>query len=195
MKKNTPSKFIDLQNNSISNLKSFASNIKRIVFMFVFSLFCTPIFAQSENSVTPKVMEVKSYISTLKTAEQNSNLSFSNAKNVEELVYTVQPSIYYYSGDLKSYGEKPKKLYTDIISLKSLSSADLLKNNIEIIILKIDKTSDFNSTIDLDLFSDFIKLKYIYIESSQIVSELNIAKIFLNYDEQYGIFYKIDKGE
>lgn len=195
MKKNTPSKFIDLQNNSISNLKSFASNIKRIVFMFVFSLFCTPIFAQSENSVTPKVMEVKSYISTLKTAEQNSNLSFSNAKNVEELVYTVQPSIYYYSGDLKSYGEKPKKLYTDIISLKSLSSADLLKNNIEIIILKIDKTSDFNSTIDLDLFSDFIKLKYICIESSQIVSELNIAKIFLNYDEQYGIFYKIDKGE
>lgn len=195
MKKDTSNLIVNLQNNFISNLKRLPLTIKKVVPLFVFTLFCTTTFAQNDPSLTPKVMEVKTYISSLKLAEQNSNLSFSNAKNVEDLVYNVQPSIYLYSGDTKSYGENPKKLYTDFISLKNLGSANLIKNNIEIIVIKTDKISDFNSTIDLNLFSDFLKLKYIYIISSETVSELNIAKIFLNYDEQYGIFYKIDKGE
>ena len=195
MKKDTSNLIVNLQNNFISNLKRLPLTIKKVVPLFVFTLFCTTVFSQNDNSLTPKVMEVKTYISSLKLAEQNSNLSFSNAKNVEDLVYNVQPSIYFYSGDLKSYGDKPKKLYTDIASIRSLGSASLEKNNIEIIVIKSDKVSDFSSTIDLNLFSDFLKLKYIYIVSSETVSELNIAKIFLNYDEQYGIFYKIDKGE
>ena len=163
--------------------------------MSIYIVFYTTILAQNEPPITPKVTEVESYVSSLKIAEKNSNLSFSNAKNVEDLVYNIQPSVYFYSGELKSYGDKPKKLYTDIASLKNLATTSILKNNIEIVVIKFDNISNFNSTIDLDLFSEFTKLKYIYIVSSVNTTEQNIAKIFLNYDEQYGIFYKIDKGE
>lgn len=195
MKKTTSNLIVNLQNNFISFQKPLFSNIKRATFLCLFILFSTTILAQNEPPITPKVTEVESYVSSLKIAEKNSNLSFSNAKNVEDLVYNIQPSVYFYSGELKSYGDKPKKLYTDIASLKNLATTSILKNNIEIVVIKFDNISNFNSTIDLDLFSEFTKLKYIYIVSSVNTTEQNIAKIFLNYDEQYGIFYKIDKGE
>jgi hypothetical protein len=195
MKKTTSNLIVNLQNNFISFQKPLFLNIKRATFLCLFILFSTTILAQNEPPITPKVTEVESYVSSLKIAEKNSNLSFSNAKNVEDLVYNIQPCVYFYSGELKSYGDKPKKLYTDIASLKNLATTSILKNNIEIVVIKFDNISNFNSTVDLDLFSEFTKLKYIYIVSSVNTTEQNIAKIFLNYDEQYGIFYKIDKGE
>lgn len=195
MKKNAPSKFIILQNNSISNLKSFTSTIKKATFLFVFSLFYTTISAQNENSTTPVVTEVKSYISSLKNAEKNLNLSFSNAKNVEDLVTNIQSSIYFNAGEVKSYGENPKNLYTDISSLRNLGNANISRNNIEMIILNIDDSNDLNAKIDLNLFSDFHKLKYIYLKSSVTSSERDFVKMFTNYDEQYAIFYKNNKGE
>jgi hypothetical protein len=194
MKKITPNLIIDLQNN-ISIQRTLSSFIKRISFIVVFLFFSISISAQNGNTVTPKIMEVKSYISSLKTVEQNMNLSFSNAQNVENLVYNLQPSVYFFSGDIKTYGENPKNLYTDIASLNSISNAGLPKKNIEIVIIKINNANDLNSIIDLSLFSDFYKLKYIYILSNTTTTEQNITKMFHNYEEQYSIFYKIEKGE
>ena len=151
--------------------------------------------AQNGNSVTPAIMEVKAYVSSLKLTEKNSPSSFSNAQNVEDLVYKLQSSIYLNSGNVKTFGENPKNLYTDIASLNGLSRMSLSKRNIEIVIIKINNTNDLNSIIDLSLFSDFYKLKYIYIVSSVNTTEQNIVKMFHNYDEQYGIFYKINLGE
>jgi hypothetical protein len=152
-------------------------------------------FAQNGSAVSPTIMEVKAYISSLKVIEQNSPSGFSNAQNVNDLVYKLQSSVYFNSGVVKIFGENPKNLYTDIASLNGISSANLLKNNIEIVIIKINKANDLNSKIDLAVFSDFFKLKYIYIVSSVNTTEESIAKIFYNFDEQYSIFYKIEKGE
>jgi len=151
--------------------------------------------AQNEISVTPVVMEVDSYVSSLKLTEKNSPSSFSNAQNVEDLVYKLQSSVYFNSGNVKTFGENPRNFYTDIASLKGISSASLMKKDIEIVIIKINNTNDFNSNIDLSLFSDFYKLKSIYIVSSVNTTEQNIAKMFRNYYEQYSIFYKINLGE
>lgn len=195
MKKITPNLIIDLIINIISIQRPVYSFVKRITIVLVFTFFCTAVSAQNGNTVTPKIIEVKSYISSLKAAEQNMNLSFSNANNVESLVYNLQPSIYFLSGETKTYGEKPKNLYTDIISLNSIANADLQKNNIEIVIVKINNANDLNSKIDLAVFSDFYKLKYIYIISGITTTEQSIEKMFYNYDEQYSLFYKIEKGE
>src|SRR3970040_2359957 len=119
MKKITPNLIIDLQNN-ISIQRPTSTFIKRISFIVVFLFFSASISAQNGNTVTPKIIEVKTYISSLKTVEQNMNLSFSNAQNVENLIYIL---------------------------------------------------------------------------SSTTTTEQNIAKMFHNYEEQYSIFYKIEKGE
>lgn len=168
------------------------------ILLITFIFFCfLPVksIAQSENTVTPSVMEVNTYISYLNAAEQNSPSSFSNAQNVESLVSELQSSIYFNSGIVKTYGEKPKNLYTDIASLNGIKNASLQKNNIEIVIININNANELNSKIDLNLFSDFSKLKYIYIVSTVTTTEQNITKMFLNYDEQYSIFYRIEKGE
>lgn len=195
MKKITPNLIIDLIINIISIQRPVYSFVKRITIVLVFTFFCTAVSAQNGNTVTPKIMEVKLYISSLKGIEQNNNLSFSNAKNVEDLVYNLQPSTYFIAGEAKTYGENPKNLYTDIASLNAISNANMQKNNIEIVIVKINNANDLNSIIDLSLFSDFYKLKYIYIVSSVATTEQNIVKMFHNFEEQYSIFYKIEKGE
>jgi hypothetical protein len=171
--------------------------MKTIILLTITVLSFLPLksIAQNGNTVTPTIMEVNAYISSLKAIEQNSPSSFSNAQNVEDLVFKLQSSVYFNSGVVKTFGENPKNLYTDIASLNGISSASLLKNNIEIVIIKINSVNDFNSKIDLAVFSDFNKLKYIYIVSSVNTAEQNIIKMFHNYDEQYSIFYKIEKGE
>lgn len=195
MKKITPNLIVNLRNNYILIQKYSSLSSKRVLLLIVFAFIGATITAQNSNTVTPQVMEVSAYISSLKTAELNSNLSFSNAKNVESLVYTIQPSVYYNSGIIKTYGDNPRNLYTDISSLNTISNADISNDNIEIIIIKIDKTSDLNSTIDLSVFSNFTKLKYIYILSSINLVDQDIIKMIQNYNEQYSIFYKVNKGE
>jgi hypothetical protein len=194
MQKTTSKQVVNLQNFFYILQKPLFSILKGVMIVAVFTSFCSTISAQNSISSTP-VLEVKSYISSLRTLEQNSKSTYSNAQNLEDLLSKVQPSIYFFSGDIKSYGEKPKNLYAGIGSLNGISNASLLKNNIEIVIIKIDSNNDLNSTIDLNVFSNFYKLKYIYILSSISITEQDISKMILNYDEQYSIFYKIDKGE
>jgi hypothetical protein len=194
MKKITPNLILELLSNLIYIQRLLLSTKKRVTIILVFTFFCTAISAQNSNTTTP-IVEVKSYISSLRTLEHNSNSTYSNAQNLEDLLYTVQPSIYFFSGDMKLYGEKPKNLYTEISSLNRISGVGLLKKNIEMVIIKIDNRNDLNSTIDLNVFSNFYKLKYIYILSSIVITEQDISKMILNYDEKHSILYKIDKGE
>ncbi|WP_304196353.1 hypothetical protein [Flavobacterium alvei] len=192
MKKNTLNLIVNPNNNFILFQTPLYLNLKRVL-LFVIAFYSVSISAQVGPAFSVK--ELKLFISDMKLTEKNSNLSFSNAQNVENLVYTIQPSIYLYSGNLKTYGEKPTKLYTDISSLNGINNPNLLNNNIEIVEIKIDNLSNLNSKIDLSVFSNFEKLKYIYILSRVSITEQNISSMILNYDEKYSIFYKVDKGE
>lgn len=195
MKKTTLKQIVDIKINLISVKQILSISIKRVVIILVFSISILNTKAQNSGSVIPTVTDVNKYISSLKVIEQNSPSSFSNAQNIENLVYKIQPSIYINSGVVKKHGEKPTNLFTDVTSLNGIANTSLEKNNIEIVIIKISNSNDLNSKINLSIFSDFYKLKYIYIVSDVNTTELSIANMFLNYDEQYSIFYKIDKGE
>jgi hypothetical protein len=117
------------------------------------------------------------------------------AQNLENLLYKVQPSIYFNSGNVKTYGEKPKVFFVDARSLNRISNSNLLKNNIEIVTIKINSATELSSTIDLSVFSNFKNLKYIYIVSSVSTTDVALSKMILNYDEKYSIFYKVEKGD
>ncbi len=115
MKKNSPNLIFELLSNLIYIQRLLLSTKKRVTILLIFTFFCTAISAQNSITTTP-IVEMKSYISSLRTLEQNSNSTYSNAQNLEDLLYTVQPSIYFLAGDIKLYGEKPKNLYTGISS-------------------------------------------------------------------------------
>jgi hypothetical protein len=80
-------------------------------------------------------------------------------------------------------------------SLGQIDNLVTLKNNIEIVIIKVDNRSQINSSINLALLSNFKKLKYIYIVSSIDISSSEIANMITNYNEKYSMFYKIDNGD
>lgn len=195
MKKFTLNQIVTPKNNFISVQQHLSLSLKKVLFLLVFSLSFVSLSAQTGNSATPEIKEIKTYISSLKTGNKKMKVSASNSQYIENLVFGVQPSIYLNSGNEKIYGDKPVKLFTDISSLRTISSSNLSKDDIEIVVIKIKNITDLNSKIDLDIFSNFNNLKYIYILSTTNTSEQNIANMFINYRNQYSIFYKIEIAE
>lgn len=195
MKASASNQIFVSKNKFISALKQLSLNSKRVSLIILFSFSIVNLSAQNGSTVTPTVMDVKAYISSLKKSNQRTKTSVSNSQYVENIVFGIHPGVYYYSGVPKTYGAIPIKLFTDISSINNISTANILKADIEIVVIEIKNSSDLNAKIDLLKFSDFSKLKYIYILSSVNTTDQNIANMFLNYNNQYSVFYKIEIAE
>jgi hypothetical protein len=185
------------------NYSTNFNNMKtKIILILIFTFFSVKISAQNSPAISEntsmEVIELNSFLSApsgMQRQASSSTVSSLNVQNVRDLIYNTQPSIYYYSGVVKTYGEKPKNLFTDINSLNNLNSAILLKNNIEIITIKLENSNQLNTTINLGLFSSFKNLKYIYILSSIETTSEAITNMISGSDDKYSIFYKLDKGD
>lgn len=193
------------QKNTIVLNEMVKSCIKNTL-MVVFVLVTTNVFSQvgKQRSSVPKdnlevleiqkILEVQAYIQSLKSNEIANNLSYSSSDRVSELLFKPQSSIYYYSGVTKTYGEKVTNLFTDVTSLDTLSYTQEY-NNVEIITIYINTSNELSKYIDLNLFSDLKKLKYVYIIGKAASNEGQITKMVQNLDPKYGVFYKIPKDD
>lgn len=169
------------------------------IIILLFTFYTVTIFSQNSTRITTSpisinVKAIDDYLAPLNSANQSA-VALLNIQNVKSLIYNTQPSIYYFSGVEKTYGEKPKNLFTDLNSLNNLNSAISLKNNIEIIIIKLENTNQLNSTINLESFSSFKNLKYIYIISSFDTTAQAIANMIEGSNDQYSVFYNVEKGD
>ena len=192
-----PNQLINPRGNALLFRKNPQLVMKRLLLLLVVMLYGITINAQDlrMNDNPLQVSDVNSFLSSMRASEQNRRATYSNAAHIEDLIHKVQPSVYYFSGSVKTYGEKPKNLFTDIPSLSGLSNADILKNNIELVVIKIKNAAELNSAIDLSMLSGYKNLKYIYIVSGVSTTQENITRMIRNYEEKYSVFYKIDKGD
>jgi hypothetical protein len=131
----------------------------------------------------------------MRISEQSARASYSNAQHIESLLSKVQPSVYVNNSEIKSYGEKPICLFTDIQTLTDLKNTAILKNNIEMATITIKHQIDLGTVIDLNHFSEFKNLKYIQIVSAISLSEEAITKMIRNNDGKYSVFFKIQNGD
>ena len=169
---------------------SFTYFKNNIITSLLFLFFSGQLLAQS----TPvKIMEFNSFLNSVNENQKSS--TNVEGKHIEDLIINSQSSVYLSEGQVKTYGDNPSNLYTDVASLAAIKNSSILKNNIEIVVIKINNKSNLNSRIDLSLFSDFSNLKYIYVSSGINVTEQEITKMIQNYTEKYSIFYKIDQAE
>jgi len=195
MKTSVPNQFINHPNNALLFRNPLILMMKRLLLLIVFAIYGGAVNAQETRDAGASVMEVSSFISSLRSSQSTVRNATAAPLRVENLLYKVQPSVYFYSGVVKTYGEKPKDLFTDFQSLSGLHNPAILRNNIELVTIRVG-AADLNSTIDWSVFSDFPKLKYIYIISNVNTNTQLIARMAGNYNtEQYKVFYKIDKGE
>lgn len=147
---------------------------------------------------TVPVLELDAFLSTSSQtarAAAVSNVTLLNMQNVKELVYNTQPSIYFYGGVVKVFGDKPRNLFTDTNSISSLNNSITLKNNIEIVTVNLDNPNQLNTPINLSQLSEFKNLKYIYFITSFDVSNNAIANLIQGDSEKYMVFYKVQKGD
>jgi len=79
--------------------------------------------------------------------------------------------------------------------LPQLNHPNIQKNNVEIIIISINNTSDLNRTLDMSLFSNYKNLKYVFITSKVSISESNISSMLRNYNSAYSIYFKVDNKD
>lgn len=165
-----------------------------ILLLFLSSLVMNAQATTTRNS-SANILDEKAFIEALRVKDLSLNSTYSRAKNLEDLLYNIQPSVYLYSGVVNSYGEKPKNLFTSISSLSGINNPDILRNNIQIATIRIDNPNDLNSNIDLSVFDIFKNLKYIYIISSVDTTALHINSMIQNNNEGYNVFYTIQLGD
>lgn len=174
--------------------------MKKLILLLVL-LFCAFTNAQELSVLKDKPLVVTDMNTILKsnTTEVHENAkSVSNTidkQRIRDLISKPQSSIYFYNGVIKTYGEEPNRLYSDVGSLIRVENSIKLKQNIEIATILIDTEKDLNSTIDLSAFSNFSNLKYVYFISNVNTTSEKIASHIANYDKRFSLFYKIDKGD
>lgn len=173
------------------------TNVLFIIASLLLIFYSASIQAQDQRNSADRlqVRNTKSFLSNLRTNEQTTGAAYSNAQRIENLLTKVQPSVYFYSGNAKTYGEKPVCLFTNVQSLSSIGDSSLSRNNIEMAKITIETTSDLNGTIDLNVFADFKNLKYIQILSKVPTTEQAINNMIRYNGEKYSVFYKIQTGD
>lgn len=172
---------------------------REVILLLMFVFFYTNMNAQMGTTIGQQndpviVSEITTYLNGAKKVTASAGTKL-NAQNLKNLTTNVQPSVYCYNNAVNSYGDKPVDLFTDTHSLSQVDNLVSLKNDIEIVVIKIDNAAQLNTTINLALLSNFKKLKYIYIVSSVPTTADAIASMITNYNEKYSVFYKIDNGD
>ena len=76
--------------------------IKSIIIVLVVLLFSSNVFSQLKmtSNDAPTIMELSKFINELKSTENAMKGEYSNVKSLENLLYDVQPSLYFYDGDV-----------------------------------------------------------------------------------------------
>ncbi|TDP61925.1 hypothetical protein [Flavobacterium dankookense] len=193
MKTNIPNQLINLQTNKMFEKSNVTMRIK-VMLLLMFAMICANMSAQVrlESEDAPVIRELNTFLNSERGMRLSSSNTYSDVKNLEDLISNVQPSVYFYSGNVKTYGEKPKNLFTDLSSLSQLSNPSILKNNIEIIIISISNSSELNGTLDMSLFSSYKNLKYIFLTSKVNVSDRTISRMIQNNNEKYSVFFRVE---
>jgi hypothetical protein len=115
------------------------------------------------------------------------------AKYLEDLTHNLQPAAYCENGLVKHYSDVPVVLYTDVISIASVATSALKRDNIQIVIIKISNPAELATAIDSSVFASFPMLKYIYVLSEIDADEQQLASLVVNAQPGWSILYAIIK--
>lgn len=195
METTVPNQFINRSSNASLFGKLQILFMKRLLLLLVLAFYCVGANAQDSRATQgAQLMDRDAYLAYLRTSELSERNSISNSNRLERLLREVQPAVYYFSGEVRLYGENPTALYTNSGSLNAIQNAVVSKQTIEIVTINISQNTDLSTPIDLSVFSNFPNLKYIYILSNVETTGTVISNLIRNNNANVGVFYKIDKG-
>ena len=162
--------------NSFKNLKSLDGRN----FILTLLLFIGTVFSgYSQNS---RVMYVNDFL-------KNSN---TEVTKLQGYLTNLNPSVYVVNEVITKKTEKSLCLYTDVKSVRSISTIGLDTKSIEFVSIKINSKNEIVSPIDLSFFSQFPNLKYIVLEFEFEVSQSEAQKSVSKASENQSVLYKVE---
>jgi len=128
---------------------------------------CTKYFENSQDPQKvsiPKKQAVRNLDEAIAAMLSSSNPEvIAEGKHLKSLAYDLNPTIFLRNGNLSNPGESvPKCVDSDASSVWKLYEDNPQFNLVELITIRIEKTSDLATIINLTSFQDFVSLKYIY---------------------------------
>ena len=184
MKKITPTAFIYPNEKRLLLLRFLTKNRLLLMVLLVFS----NVSAQ-QSSRGSRVVHLNQFLAS-QPASDPATL------RTKSLLKDLQPSVYLTSGEISVYGDNPVCLFTDVASIATIvgsSNQTLHPENIEMVTININKIAELSSGIDLSVFTNFPKLKYIYIQSNISTTASEIISAIRNNDPRFRVFYDILK--
>ena len=182
MKKFVPNQLFNHSGSELLTEKLTRPMLQKLLLILIVAGYSVNSNAQQART-TPAIQHVDQFLSTMRAQNQN------NISNAERLLKDVQPAVYYFGGEVKSYGNNPSCLYTDVVSMNSIP-ASIPTSGIEMITVKA-KGSELAGGLDLSVFSTFPNLKYIYILSDKDATSQDIINSIQNHNPAYRVFYEI----
>lgn len=165
---------------SYSFLRNFIGGI-----LFLFSMQTMVHAQQVVPSKVTSIQFLDNYLNNKEGFDQ---------QRLKNLVYEVQPSVYFYDNESKSYGTSPVSLFTDINGVLQLPKANFDKASIELITIRIDNSSQIMNTINLASLTNFPKLKYVYILATFPYTLQQISKVVTTSGSNYIVVFKSELG-
>jgi len=123
---------------------------------------------------------------------QASGLFQSDAR-LSTLVNNLHPSVHVMGGQVKVQEASPTTLFTDLVSIPAIGNLVLPKSKIEVVTIQIDDLGQLSSTIDMNIFSGFDRLRYVHLNSSVVCSPSDLFRMLKNIGSQYKILVTVER--
>lgn len=182
--------------NSYLFLSKLTKSNQRILFVVLLILFVSiNSFSQTisrpkqnvEKS-TPSVVKLEDYLKS--TSDNSTDKGYGN--NLLSLIKDLKPTIYLKNGSVKTYGENPSVLRSDVASLKLAANSKSSMKDVEIVIINVDNRKDLEAPIDLSFVANLKKVRYVYLLLSFNESPTTLSNLIRNVNQETVVLYTID---
>jgi len=146
---------------------------------------------QNVEKSTPSVVKLEDYLKS--TVVSSDNATDKDApSNLLSLIKDLKPTIYLKNGSVKTYGENPSVLRSDVASLKLAANSKSSMKDIEIVIINVDNSKDLEAPIDLSFVTNLKKVRYVYLLLSFNESATTLSNWITNVNQEAVVLYTID---
>lgn len=166
MKVNTTTKKINLPSNPKISLLYI---VKFIVLLTITLIYSTSSYGQ-------EVSELKKYLQQSKLSVNPSTVEES--KHLNDLISDLNSSVIIKKGVLNTYANAPFiRAVIDSYSINKIPSSNAYFNDVELLIIRIEKPEDLSISIDESVVNQFPKLKYVYFLSAYNCTSTQIENL------------------
>lgn len=121
------------------------------------------------------------------------NGSLQSDARLNTLVKDLHPSVHLTEGVIKVREASPTTLFTDLISISSIKELAFPVSKIEVVTILVDDLGQLTSTVDMNIFSGFERLKYVHVQSSIECGTNDLFKMLKNVGSQYKILITVER--